>query len=52
MATVHADDSEEVKVQCEDTRDKMSKAHLMMGVLGVVAVIVVTYSVINKIKNK
>lgn len=53
MATMHADESEdEVKVQCEDAHDKMSKAHLMLGVLGVVAVVVVTYSVIKAIKNK
>lgn len=53
MASIHADDAEEeLNVQCDDAHDKMSKTHLMLGVLGVVAVVVVTYAVIKKIKNK
>lgn len=53
MATIHTDDSEEsVKVQNETSCDKMSKTHLMLGVLGVVTTIAVAYAVIKKINNK
>ena len=54
MATVHADDSEEdVRVQCESTHDKISKKHIVLGVLGVATVVAVVYAIIkNNNHNK
>lgn len=49
MATVHTDDSEEeVRVQCESNHDRMSKKHIILGVLGVVTIVAVVYAIINK----
>jgi hypothetical protein len=39
-------------VQSKESRDKMSKTHLLLGVLGVVATIVVVYAAVNNSKNK
>ena len=39
-------------VQSNESRDKMSKTHLLLGTLGVVAVIAVVYAVVNNSKNK
>ena len=51
MATVHADDSEEVEsVQSNNLRDRISKKHIVIGVLGVATVVAVVYAII-KINN-
>lgn len=40
-----------MSVQSDESRNKMSKTHLLLGVLGVVAAIVVVYAVVKKINN-
>lgn len=52
MATVHADDSEEgVRVQFEETDDKMRKAHIFAGVLAVAVAAVLVYAVVKNINK-
>jgi hypothetical protein len=53
MATVHADDSEEVEsMQNDSLKDKMSRAQIFACVLGVVVTAVLAYSVVKNINNK
>lgn len=52
MATVHADDSEEVApVQSKALNDKMSRAQIFACVLGVVVTAAIAYSVVKNINN-
>lgn len=41
-----------MSVQSGDSRDKISKKHLLLGALGVVAAIAVVYAVIKNNNNK
>lgn len=53
MATVHADDSEEVEsVQSDSLKGKMSRAQIFACVLGVVVTAVFAYAVVKNINNK
>lgn len=54
LASIHNFDQEDgtaMTVQSEDQSDKMTKKHLLLGVLGVVATIAVVYAVVKKINN-
>lgn len=49
MATVHADESEEeVTVQSDASRDRVSKKYIAFGVLAMVATVAVVYAIIKR----
>lgn len=52
MATVHADTEEDVTVQSDSLKDKMSRAQIFTCVLGVVVTAVLAYAVVKNINNK
>jgi len=52
MATVHADDSEEVaSVQSDSLKGKMSRAQIFACVLSVVVTAAIAYAVVKNINN-